>query len=435
MPPAATPDSPPGWLVMGLLFVIILGFLGLLALNAQVVRWHRRRRARPASRSERGGLTAAPSTSRPEGRPTAQHAPARPTGATLRQISLGQLAAGTTILIVGSRRSGKSVLLRAIVGLKQHASLVFDPHDSPGKWPANTAVAGGGSDYAGVYRALLRMLEELSQRSEQLRTGQQREGDFSPILVAADEWGSVVEEAARGVAKGQPMPGECTIRLLKEGGKFGIEFVAGAHGDTAASLGSEGDTKAFQQSFDYIVYTGAYVREKLHKAGAGHLYAQLPIGRTPQGNEFPLIVPVYRPTSGDWLLLDMRPAMQAPTMPRPALDLELSAPAGAQADDAPAPAASPALTIAHLQVAQWVTAAAPSVRARVAGGEDWEVAWSKVLSGRQIARKLGWNQEGGGGGTAGTEATRLRREVEAALGLRERPRDTAPVEEDEAVGV
>jgi energy-coupling factor transporter ATP-binding protein EcfA2 len=235
-------------------------------------------------------------------------------------VDLRTVAAAQTVLVVGSRGSGKTVLIRALVGLKPVATAVFDPHNRPGAWPEGCAVIGGGSDYAAIYAGLRAMIDELVRRSQAYQSGTQT--TFAPLLIAADEWGSQVNEAAKYATRpGDDPPGVLSRRWLKESRKFGGHFIAGAHGDTAASLGSKDDTVAFRQSFDYIVYTGAFVRDTLRTAGCVTYFEQLPMARTSEGNEFPLIVPVFRPTRGDYVLLDMRACPNAPTVSRPVLEM------------------------------------------------------------------------------------------------------------------
>lgn len=253
-----------------------------------------------------------------------QELPQRPIGSAtyepvepLSTISLQQLAKATTILVVGSRGSGKSTLIRALVGQKPIATLVLDPHNKPGKWPDGSEIIGGGSNYQGIYSGAVGLLGELKHRSGQLDRGEVQEGEFPNLLVAADEWGSIVDEASEYAPKGGPLAGDITRRYLKEGRKFGMQWVGGAHGDTAKSLGSAGDTVAFQQSFDYIVYSGGFVRRKLDELKRLDLMKSIPMGTTPEGNAFPLIVLVYSPTQGNWSLLDMRGINQLPTMARP----------------------------------------------------------------------------------------------------------------------
>lgn len=252
--------------------------------------------------------------------------------APLPMVSLEKIAGGLTILIVGSRGSGKTVLLRALVGLKAAATAVFDPHNAPGKWPEGAAVIGGGSNYRAVYEGLRLLVGDMGKRSKAMNEG--RATTFPRLLLAADEMGSIMHEAGSVVSKDEDLPETLVRRWLKESRKFGGEFIAGAHGDTAASLGSSGDTVAFKQSFDYIIYTGAFVRRALADAGHAKYLAQIPVGTTPEGNTFPLIVPVFRPTYGDWVLLDMRGCLNAPTLDRPALHIPVA--------DAPTQAAKPA---------------------------------------------------------------------------------------------
>ncbi|MBX0331431.1 hypothetical protein K2Z83_27645, partial [Oscillochloris sp. ZM17-4] len=225
---------------------------------------------------------------------TGNDAPALP------MITLAELAAGDNLLIVGNRGSGKTTLLQAILAHRQRRCYVLDPHSHPGKWPANAKVLGGGRDFATIYAALLRAEAELTRRAKALNSD--AHARFAPFTLASDEWGSVTSEIV--VGKDQDSPGRLMIRLLKEGRKFGLSFIGCAHGDTAESLGSKGDTVAFRASFDWIVYCGAFVARELRDLS--EIGQRLPMGRTPEGGTFPLMVVAVSPVTGARRLLDLR---------------------------------------------------------------------------------------------------------------------------------
>lgn len=221
----------------------------------------------------------------------------------LPPISIDALARSDNLLIVGNRGSGKTTLLQAIVARRTARCYVLDPHNHPGKWPSR--VIGGGRDFGAIYAALQQSERELTNRARQLNADARAR--FAPFTLASDEWGSITSEVS--VGKDQDSPGRLMIRLLKEGRKFGIAFIGCAHGDTAESLGSKGDTVAFRASFDWIIYCGAFVAQQLKDHPA--LVRQLPLGRTPEGGTFPLIVVALSPVTGERRLLDMRGLSQA----------------------------------------------------------------------------------------------------------------------------
>jgi hypothetical protein len=224
-------------------------------------------------------------------------APARPA---LAPITVEELAASDNLLIVGSRGSGKTTLLQALIALRARRCYVLDPHSHPGKWPHEARVIGGGRDFAAIYAALLRAEQAMTERARQM--SRQAGLHFAPFTLAGDEWGSVTSEIT--TTKGQDGPGRLLNRLLKEGRKFGVSFIGCAHGDTAESLGSKGDTAAFRNSFDWIVYGGAFVARQLKDQP--DLVRDLPLGRTPEGGRFPLIVVAVSPVTGERRLLDLR---------------------------------------------------------------------------------------------------------------------------------
>jgi len=216
----------------------------------------------------------------------------------LPRLTVDELAHSDNLLIVGNRGSGKTTLLQAIVARRQTRCYVLDPHNHPGKWP--TRVIGGGRDFAAIYAALQKSEQELTTRARLLNDD--AGARFAPFTLASDEWGSITSEVS--TSKDQDSPGRLMIRLLKEGRKFGIAFIGCAHGDTAESLGSKGDTVAFRASFDWIVYCGAFVAQQLKDMP--EVVRQLPLGRTPEGGTFPLLVVAVSPVTGERRLLDVR---------------------------------------------------------------------------------------------------------------------------------
>ncbi len=81
---------------------------------------------------------------------------------------------------------------------------------------------------------------------------------------------------------------------------------------------------------------------------------------------------------------------------------------------APAAAAAPRLTEQHIQVAAWLTEARPAIADLMSTGKSYDDARRKVLSDREIARRL-FPQSGSGGGDYAMQAGRIRRDVEGVL--------------------
>jgi hypothetical protein len=90
---------------------------------------------------------------------------------------------------------------------------------------------------------------------------------------------------------------------------------------------------AFRASFDWIVYCGAFVAQQLKDMP--EVVRQLPLGRTPEGGTFPLLVVAVSPVTGERRLLDLRgierpapaPPVGAATIPLAQTDIQTDAPA------------------------------------------------------------------------------------------------------------
>jgi len=220
----------------------------------------------------------------------------------LPSITVTTLAAASTVLLVGSRGSGKTTLLNAMIRERHGVVYVFDPHGTAAKWPETAIVYGSGRNFAQVKAQLDALYTLMDTRAKE--SAAQREGSirFPLLTLAADEWGSILENVRSG--RDERSPSDTIVSLLKEGRKFKIGFIAGAHGDTVASIGGKGDQKAFLNSFDWIVYMGAFVTDKL--SAYPNLLRELPWTTTNDGIRIPLIAVAYQPATRSLALLDLR---------------------------------------------------------------------------------------------------------------------------------
>jgi energy-coupling factor transporter ATP-binding protein EcfA2 len=166
-------------------------------------------------------------------------------------VTLETLAKSDNILLVGNKGSGKSTLLESLIRLRNGTTLVLDPHAVPGAW-ANARVVGAGRDYAGIAHALQQGEQSLTARYRQRANGKAR---WPMVTFCGDEW--------RSIAKRIDGAGSILTTLVTEGRKVRLCVLAAAHNDTVASLGCEGDKEAFLNSFDWIVYTGAFASQRL----------------------------------------------------------------------------------------------------------------------------------------------------------------------------
>lgn len=220
----------------------------------------------------------------------------------LPMITVETVATASTILIVGSRGSGKTTLLQAILRERVGFLCVFDPHSAVAKWPTTALVCGGGRNFRDVYEKLVWLYSLMDRRAKE--QAQKREGEcqFRPISMIADEWGAILKHVP--VKRDDMSPSDMVSAMLKEGRKYKIGFVAGAHGDTIASIGAKGDREAFINSFDWVIYTGAFVAEKLR--GYPHILREIPWAVNADTIRFPLIAVAYQPTTRSISLLDLR---------------------------------------------------------------------------------------------------------------------------------
>ncbi len=290
-------ETPPPWISLGARLLPVAQRRAIAASSAKLqAQWEQI--TAPWREDDANDLLSLPSATQESS--TQRISDAGTESADLGSIEIRTLAESDNLLIVGNRGSGKTTLLQAILRERQRRCYILDPHNHPGKWPSTARVIGGGRDFPAIYSAIQRGTAELTRRAQILNTN--AEARFTPITLASDEWGSITSEVS--VSKYEEAPGRLILRLLKEGRKFGLSFIACAHGDSAASLGSKGDTVAFQASFDWIIYCGAFVGR--HLSDHPDLVRQLPQGRTPEGGSFPLIVVAISPTTGERKLLDMR---------------------------------------------------------------------------------------------------------------------------------
>lgn len=220
----------------------------------------------------------------------------------LPMITVATLAASTTVLLVGSRGSGKTTLLQAIVRERSGVLCVFDPHTAQDKWPNRAMVYGGGEHFAEVYDRLRWLTQLMRRRAEEQQAKQEGTCRFPRIDIVADEWSGIVSDTP--FPRGEKSPGEMVMALLLRGRKFQIGFVAGAHNDTVASIGAKGDKDAFLTSFDWIVYMGAFVSDKLRSYP--HIMNEIPWQRTADGIQIPTVVVAYQPATRSLALLDLR---------------------------------------------------------------------------------------------------------------------------------
>ncbi len=169
----------------------------------------------------------------------------------LPTVTIDQIARGDNILLVGNKGSGKSTLLDALVKLRDGTTVVIDPHHSPGSWQG-ARVVGAGRDYESIATFLGDVEKSLSARYREMAKGKRQ---FHRLTICGDEWRSITQkvDGAGGVF----------ASVITEGRKVRLCVLAASHNDTVSSLGCKGDKDSFMNSFDWIVYTGAFATQRL----------------------------------------------------------------------------------------------------------------------------------------------------------------------------
>lgn len=175
-------------------------------------------------------------------------------------IALSAVAAADNIAIVGPKGSRKTTLMRSIMATRDGMRLVFDPDNSPGKWPCVTI--GGGSNYLAIAGVFAKLHDELLKRSRQLDAGEVKEGDFPRRTLASDEFWDLTDELKR-LAKAQKNPaleiGTLLLKRIVKGRKYAECAIVVTHNDTLTGLGLPDGAADMKLCFDYFIYTGGMV--------------------------------------------------------------------------------------------------------------------------------------------------------------------------------
>jgi hypothetical protein len=175
---------------------------------------------------------------------------------------------------------------------------VFDPHNAPGKWPDGSNVVGGGLDYEAIAHGLQNQHQRMRSRAEEMN--QQGKSSWSEITLVADEWRAITQELDG--KQGRLHAADVLLKILTQGRKFDMRFLAASHNDTTASLGVAGDKEVVFSSFDWVIYMGAFVRKKV----SADVWETIPTTTTPDGKMLPLVVVAYNPVEEVTYLLDIR---------------------------------------------------------------------------------------------------------------------------------
>lgn len=189
-------------------------------------------------------------------------------GADLHPL-LPALAQSPCLIIAGGRGSGKTELLKHLVG--QRGGLVIDPHASPTKW-GDVRVVGAGGRYDQIDLVLEWLVLTMRSRLHQIGTGEVAEGDHKPLPVFVDEW--------RAIRKNLPSAPDKLGDLLTEARKVNIDLVVASPSAQVKTLGFEGEGD-LREGFD-IVQLNRRTRTATVDMGEGpEPYALPPIYQRP----------------------------------------------------------------------------------------------------------------------------------------------------------
>jgi energy-coupling factor transporter ATP-binding protein EcfA2 len=185
----------------------------------------------------------------------------------LPAVTIERIAKGDNILLVGNKGSGKSTLLATLVTLREGTTVVLDPHYAPGAWAHASRVVGAGRDYANIATFFGDLEKSLSVRYREMATGKRQ---WQQLTVCGDEWRSIAQkvDGAGGVF----------TSVITEGRKVRLCVLAASHNDTVAALGCKGDKDSFLNSFDWIIYTGAFATDRFPSS------MEIPSIPTPHGD-------------------------------------------------------------------------------------------------------------------------------------------------------
>ena len=197
------------------------------------------RQSIPLIRDERGGFRVLPGTLPHEG---GRLALPEMVETAVEPVPLPKMDIGH-VLIVGETGAGKSTTMRALLAHRQQV-VVLDPHAGPNDWQG-AQVLGGGRNFNQIGEFMDWMIDELSTRAEQRRSGQT---SFPPLTVATDEMPAIANELGKDVYANWQ-------RWMREGRKFGLYIVVSTQSTRVKTMGIEGEGDVLN-NFAGIVYLG-----------------------------------------------------------------------------------------------------------------------------------------------------------------------------------
>lgn len=142
------------------------------------------------------------------------------------------------LLVFGRSNAGKTTFMHRLARIWSHANaqvIVFDPHNTPKKWPGATQVIGGGRKYDEIMAALVAADAELTRRVQELNDGITEEECFDQMVLLCDEWLSIKDHC--------PDAKNIMRSIIAEGRKVNMRFVVGTQSKNVEAMGIDSNIR------------------------------------------------------------------------------------------------------------------------------------------------------------------------------------------------
>lgn len=159
-----------------------------------------------------------------------------------------------SVFIYGNSGAGKTTVMKHILSTRGGECVVADPHSEPGKWPKRCTVVGStsrGPNFADIASTVRALVRKMNERYGDMADGKAREGEFSPICLATDEYFAIVNDRINGKEIA-----EAIKAILTQGRKVGLSVVISSQDRSVVSTGFAG-TGFLRQTFAFVRVSGS----------------------------------------------------------------------------------------------------------------------------------------------------------------------------------